>query len=84
MIEHTIRCKEAYSSIVLDDNNLNDCLLDEVEWRHLSSLNELLEKFHSLMTKVCTSKSYITISMTVVMYNNLMGIIETYINNNKA
>lgn len=84
MIECAIRCKEAYLSIVLDNNNLNDCLLDEVEWHRLSSLNELLEKYHNLTTKVCASKSYITISMTVIIYNNLMGIIKTYINNNKA
>ena len=82
MIERAVECKATYCPVLLDDN-LTEYILDEVEWRRLGALRELLEQFNTLTTKICTSKSYVTITMTVVVYNHLRGIIENFIKNNK-
>lgn len=82
MIVRAIECKAIYSSVLLDDN-LTDCILDEVEWRRLNTLKELLERFDTLTTKVCASKTYATITMTIVVYNNLMEVIENFMKDNK-
>jgi hypothetical protein len=82
MLARGIDCKDAYCTVLLDDNE-TEYILDEVEWRRLSTLKELLEYFDRLTTKVCASKSYVTITMTVVVYNNLMGVIEKFIAQNK-
>jgi len=82
MIERALECKEAYCSVLLDDD-LSAFIPDQVGWRRLSSLREILQHFDKLTTKVCASKTYVTISMTVVVYNSLMGIIEDFIKSNK-
>ncbi|KAF9367636.1 hypothetical protein BGX21_007192, partial [Mortierella sp. AD011] len=82
MLERALECKDAYCSVLLDDD-LSEFILEEVEWRRLSSLRDLLQNFDKLTTKVCASKTYVTITMTIIVYNNLMGTIETYIKNNK-
>lgn len=81
MIEHGLECKDAYSSVLLDENHSEFIL--EVEWRRRSSLKEILQQFDRLTTQVCASKTYVTVTMTVVVYNILMGIIEDFINTNK-
>ncbi|KAF9308041.1 hypothetical protein BG003_011699, partial [Podila horticola] len=81
MIEHGLECKDAYSSVLLDENHSEFIL--EVEWRQRSSLKEILQQFDRLTTQVCASKTYVTVTMTVVVYNSLMGIIEDFINTNK-
>lgn len=83
MIKHALECKAAYCSILLDDS-LPEFLLNEVEWHRLASLRELLQHFDKLTTKVCASKTYIMITMTVVIYNSLMGTIEDFIKKNKV
>jgi hypothetical protein len=82
MVERALECKEAYCSVLLDDD-LSSFILEEVEWRRLSSLKEILQHFDQLTTKVCASKTYVTITMTVVVYNSLMGTIEEFIKINK-
>ena len=82
MISHAYECKDAYCSVLLDDN-LTEFILEEVEWRRLVALKELLDHFDTLTTKVCASKSYVTISMTVIVYNRVMEIIEDFVKNNK-
>jgi hypothetical protein len=82
MLERALECREAYCSVLLDDD-LSEFILEEKEWRHLISLKEILQSFDQLTTKVCASKSYVTITMTVIVYNSLMGIIEKFIEDNK-
>jgi hypothetical protein len=82
MIERAVECKATYCSVLLADN-LTECILYEVEWRCLGALKELLEQFDTLTTKICARKSYVTITMTVVVYNRLMGIIENFIKNHE-
>ncbi|KAF9355563.1 hypothetical protein BGX26_006410, partial [Mortierella sp. AD094] len=82
MIERALECKDVYCSVLLDDD-LSDLILEEVEWRRLTSLRDILQKFDELTTKVCASKTYVTITMTVVVYNSLMRTIEDFIKNNK-
>lgn len=82
MIDRALQCKETYCSVLLDDE-LTDFLLEEVEWRGLGSLRDLLQKFDALTTKACASKSYTTISLTIVIYNKLMDTIEDYIEKNE-
>jgi hypothetical protein len=82
MIERALLCKDAYCSVLLEDN-LDQFILEEVEWRRLGSLRDLLQRFDQLTTKVCASKSYVTITMTVVVYNNLMAMIEGFLRDNK-
>ncbi|KAF9340130.1 hypothetical protein BGX26_009101, partial [Mortierella sp. AD094] len=82
MLERAFECKAAYCSVLLDDN-LTECILNEVEWRRLSTLKELLGHFNKLITKVCASKTYVTITMTVVVYNSLMEVIEKFMDQNK-
>jgi hypothetical protein len=82
MIERALECKDAYCSVLLDDD-LSAFILEEVEWRRLNVLREILQHFDKLTTKVCASKTYVTISLTVVVYNNLMEIIEQFIKTNK-
>ncbi|KAI8600212.1 hypothetical protein EDD21DRAFT_139470 [Dissophora ornata] len=82
MIERAIECKVIYCSVLLDDN-LTECILNEVEWRRLDALRELLEHFDKFTTIICASKTYVTITMTVVIYNSLMGVIENFIRNNE-
>ncbi|KAG0313688.1 hypothetical protein BG000_005764, partial [Podila horticola] len=57
MIERALECKDAYCSVFLDDD-LSDFILEEVEWRRLGSLRELLQHFDKLTTKVCARKTY--------------------------
>ncbi|KAF9920641.1 hypothetical protein BGZ67_001099, partial [Mortierella alpina] len=82
MIERGLQCKEAYCSVLLE-NDLDNLLLEEVEWRRLTSLRDLLQQFDKLTTKVCASKTYVTITMTVVVYNNLIGILERFMDENR-
>ncbi|KAG0318517.1 hypothetical protein BG000_004159 [Podila horticola] len=82
MLGRGLECKDAYCTMLLDDN-LTKCILEEVEWCCLSALKELLEHFDKLTTKVCASKTYVTITLTVVVYNSLMEVIEKFIAQNK-
>ncbi|KAF9309668.1 hypothetical protein BGZ91_007328 [Linnemannia elongata] len=82
MLVRRIKYKVIYSSVLLDDN-ITDCILDEVEWRRLNTLKVILERFDTLTTKVCASKIYATITITIVVYNNLMEVIENFIKDNK-
>ena len=80
MIDRALECKNAYCSVLLeDDQDLTEFILEEVEWRRLGSLREILQHFDNLTTKVCASKSYVTITMTVIVYNSLMAKIEKFI-----
>ncbi|KAF9100905.1 hypothetical protein BGX27_000190 [Mortierella sp. AM989] len=47
------------------------------------ALKELLEHFDKLTTKICVSKTYVTITMAVIVYNNHMEVIEKFIDQNK-
>ncbi|KAG0048209.1 hypothetical protein BGZ90_007692 [Linnemannia elongata] len=82
MLVRRIKYKVIYSSVLLDDN-ITECILDEVEWRRLNTLKVILERFDTLTTKVCASKIYATITITIVVYNNLMEVIENFIKDNK-
>ncbi|KAH7043064.1 hypothetical protein BKA57DRAFT_508433 [Linnemannia elongata] len=44
----------------------------------------ILERFDTLTTNVCASKIYVTITITIVVYNNLMEVIENFIKDNKG
>jgi len=83
MIDRAILCKKAYSEVFLEDN-LTDYLLEEVEWRSLTSLRDLLGEIDTLTTVAQGSTTYTTISLTIIIYNKVMGIIETYIKRNRV
>ncbi|KAG0271949.1 hypothetical protein BGZ97_011112, partial [Linnemannia gamsii] len=82
MIERAIQCKNAYTSLMLDES-LTMFFLEDVEWRRLAALRDLLGRFDQLTTKVCASKTYATITLTVVVYNSLMAAIENFIKENR-
>ena len=77
MIRRSLECKDAYGTVLLDDN-FAKYTLDKAEWRRLTILKELLDHFDKLTAEVCASKSYATITMTIIVYNRIMGIIEDY------
>jgi len=82
MIRRSLERKDAYGTVLLDDN-FAKYTLDEAVWRRLTILKELLDHFNTLTTKVCASKSYATITMTIIVYNKIMGIIEDFRKSNE-
>ena len=59
MIQRVDQCKDAYNSVLID-LNLTDYILDELEWRRLGALVDLLGLFDQLTTQACASKRYTT------------------------
>lgn len=81
MIERALECKEAYGA-VLHADSLDELVPDDLEYRRLSILREVLQLFDKCTTIICASKSYATIHLTVIVYNNLMQHIEDFRDNN--
>ncbi|KAF9108009.1 hypothetical protein BGX30_008675, partial [Mortierella sp. GBA39] len=82
MIQRAVQCKDAYNSVLID-LDLTDYVLDELEWRQLGALMDLLRLFDQLTTQMCASKTYTTIAMSIVVYNKLMQEIEDFVKRNK-
>ncbi|KAG0247100.1 hypothetical protein DFQ27_002555, partial [Actinomortierella ambigua] len=80
MIGRAMQCKDAYCGVLFDDGD-HECILDTKEWERLRLLSVLLEEFDTLTKSVIASKSYVTISLTIIAYNSLMGQIEQFVNN---
>ncbi|KAF9943600.1 hypothetical protein BGZ70_005728, partial [Mortierella alpina] len=78
MIERALQCKDAYVTVLVEDD-LNELILEDMEWRRLTSLRNLLHKFDHLTTQACASKKYATIPLTIIIYNKIMSIIEDFL-----
>ncbi|KAF9553853.1 hypothetical protein EC968_010055, partial [Mortierella alpina] len=51
----------------------------EPEWRGLIRLCDLLKTFDRLATDACASKSYVTIPLTIMIYNSIMKTLEDFL-----
>ncbi|KAF9922411.1 hypothetical protein BGZ67_010561 [Mortierella alpina] len=77
MMDRGLQCKAEYCTVLIE-NNLDEFVLKEVEWRQITSLRDLLQQFGTLTTKVCASKTYVTITLTVVVYNRIMNVLDDF------
>lgn len=79
MIRRALQCQNAYQ-MVLTDGSHGDLALSVVEWTRLKTLKSLLSIFNILTSKISTSKSYTTISRSIVSYNATLAALENFRN----
>lgn len=79
MIRRALQCQNAYQ-MVLTDGGHGDLALSAVEWTRLKTLKSLLSIFNILTSKISASKSYATISRSIVSYNATLAALEFFRN----
>jgi hypothetical protein len=79
MIRRALKCQDAYQK-VLTDGGHGGLSLSAVEWARLKSLKSLLSTFNILTDRISASRSYSTISRSIVSYNAALAALETFRN----
>lgn len=83
MIDRALKCKAVYSSVLVTDG-LDDMIIQETEWPGLKLLRDLLAEFDELTTKSCASKTYVTVPLTILIYNKIMKTLEVFLRVNRT
>lgn len=79
MIRRALQCQNAYQ-MVLTDGGHGDLALSAAEWTRLKTLKSLLSIFNILTSKISASRSYATISRSIVSYNATLAALEIFRN----